>query len=290
VPKTTDHTASSKAGIDGPIGAYGMRLAGLEAARRLLVRASPDWPAFELANRVEEGPFPQLDWVSETHAELRLKTGGRLYIDREEGLATFVTARPLGPQELVHPYLAPVASIVAHWQGRESVHAGAIAVDGRVWGVVGDRESGKSSTLARLALDGVTVVCDDLLILEGRRVLAGPRAIDLREEPAARLGVGSSIGVAGARERWRLELGPVPHELALEGWIHLAWGDRVEAVPVEGRARVERLLEHRGARLPSLAPAAVLELGSLPSWEVRRPQAWETLGEAADRIRELAGD
>jgi hypothetical protein len=290
VSKTTDHTASSKAGIDGPIGAYGLRVTGLEAARPLLVRAADDWPAFELWNRVDAGPFEELDWVSETHAELRLRTGGRLYIDRRAGRAEFVTARPLGPQELVHPYLAPVAAIVAHWHGRESVHAGALAVDGRVWGVVGDRESGKSSTLARLALDGMDVVSDDLLILEGRRVLAGPRAIDLREEPAARLGVGASIGIAGARERWRVELGQVPEQLELEGWIHLAWGLRVEAVPVEGRERIERLLDQRGARLPSLSPAALLELASLPSWEVRRPQAWETLGEAADCIRELTGD
>jgi hypothetical protein len=266
-----------------------MRLSGLEEARALLVPAVEGWPEFELTNRVEPGPYGDLEHVSPEKAELRLKTGGRLFIDRS-GRAQFVTPRPLSPDELVHPYLAPVASIVAHWLGRESVHAGAFVVDGAVWGVVGDRESGKSSTLARLALDGVRVVADDMLILEGTAVLAGPRAIDLRREPAARLQVGSSIGVAGSRERWRLELGPVPEGLELKGWIHLAWGDEVEAVPVEGRDRVERLLDQRGARLPSLSPAVLLELASLPSWEVRRPRVWETLEETADCLRQLAGD
>jgi hypothetical protein len=260
----------------------------MEKAGSLLIPAEPDWPAFELFNRVEDGPFSPLEHVGPAHAELRLRTGGRILIDRDRGRAEFVTPRPLGSEELVHPYLAPVASIVAHWFARESVHAGAFALEGRVWGVVGDRESGKSSTLARLALDGVTVVSDDLLVLEGTKVFAGPRAIDLREEPAARLDVGVSIGVAGARERWRLRLEPVPGELRLAGWIHLAWGDRVEAVPVEGRQRIERLLDQRGARLPSLAPEILLELASLPSWEVRRPQVWDSLGDAASCLRDVA--
>ena len=290
MPKTTEHTASSKPAPEDPAGAYGIRLAGLEAARPLLVPAAADWPAFELVNRVEPGPYSLVERVGEKRAELRLRTGGRIFIDRTGGRAEFITPLPLGSEELVHPFLAPVAAVVAHWHRRESVHAGAFAVDGRVWGLVGDRESGKSSTLARLALDGSTVVSDDLLILEGTRVLAGPRAIDLRQAPATSLGVGTSIGVAGARERWRLRLGPVPEQLELVGWIHLAWGPQVEAVPLEGRARIERLLDQRGTRLPSLSPDVLLDLASLPSWEVRRPQLWETLGETADCLRELAGN
>jgi hypothetical protein len=176
---------------------------------------------------------------------------------------------------------------MAHWYGRESVHAGAFAIDGRVIGVVGQRESGKSSTLARLAVDGVEIVCDDMLVLEGRRVLAGPRSLDLREEPARRLGIGSSIGMAGARERWRVRLGGLADELELSGWVHLAWGDRVEAVPLAGADRIARLLVERGARLPSLDPAVLLDLASLPSWEVRRPRVWESLDETADCLREL---
>ncbi len=286
--ETTDHTASSNASSDDSVGAYGIRLSGLEAVRALLVPAAAEWPCFGLVNRVEPGPYSELEQVGGRRAELRLKTGGRVIIERDSGRAEFVTPRPLSSEELVHPYLAPVAAIVAHWHDRESVHAGGFAVDGRVWGVVGDRESGKSSTLARLALDGVAVVSDDLLVLQHTTVLAGPRAIDLREVPATNLGVGTSIGVAGARERWRLRLGPVPQELELVGWIHLAWGNCVEAVPLEGRERIERLLNQRGARLPSLSPEVLLDLASLPSWEVRRPHVWETLGETADCLRQLA--
>lgn len=286
MPETTDRTASLSPDLAG---VYGIRLSGLDAARPLLVPAAPDWPSFELFNRVEPGPYSEAEHADDRHAELRLRTGGRIFIDRSPGRAEFVTPRPLGAEELVHPYLAPVAAIVAHWNDRESVHAGAFVVDGRVWGVVGERESGKSSTLARVALDGGAIVSDDLLILERTKVFAGPRAIDLRKEPATRLDVGKSIGIAGARERWRLRLGPVPEELELAGWIHLAWGERVQAEPLKGRDRIARLLSQRGARLPSLSPEVLLDLASIPSWEVRRPNAWETLAETADCLRELAG-
>jgi hypothetical protein len=268
-------------------GAYGLRLDGVDAARDLLVEADPSWPRLALRSRVESSTVEK-EWVRPDAAVLRLKTGGHIELDRTAEQAVFVVDRVLGAEELVHPYLAPVAAVMAHWLGRESIHAGAFAVDGGVIGIVGDRESGKSSTLARLALDDVEIVCDDMLVLEGSKVLAGPRSLDLREEPARRLGVGSSIGKAGARERWRLRLGGVRRDLRVKGWVHLAWGERVEAVPLEGGERVARLLAQRGARLPSVAPSVLLDLAALPSWEVRRPQEWSSLGETADCLRELA--
>lgn len=270
-------------------GAYGLRLTGVEEADDLLVEANDDWPRMHLSWRLGETTLDQEE-VTSARATLRLLTGGRIELDRQAGRAEYVVGRPLGAEELVHPYLVPVAAVMAHWHGRESVHAGAFVAGDGVWGVVGERESGKSTTLARLALDGAGIVCDDLLTLEGTRVLAGPRAIDLREEPATRLGVGASIGVAGARERWRLRLEQVPRELELRGWVHLAWGDRVEAVPLEGAERVGRLFGQRAARLPSLAPEILLDLASLPSFEVRRPRDWESLAEAADCLRRLAGN
>jgi hypothetical protein len=267
-------------------GAYGLRVEGVEPARDLLVEAEPAWPRVALSSRVEQSTADR-EWVKPDAALLRLKTGGHIELDRGKGEATFVVDRPLSAEELVHPYLAPVASVMAHWCGRESVHAGAFVGAEGVIGVVGDRESGKSSTLARLALNGVEIVCDDLLVLEGTSVLAGPRSLDLREEPAQRLGVGASIGQAGARERWRVRLRDIPRDLPMAGWVHLAWGDRVEAVPLKGADRVARLLVHRGARLPSAEPSVLLDLASLPSWEVRRPRVWGSLGETADCLREL---
>jgi hypothetical protein len=268
-------------------GAYGLQISGVDAARDLLVAAEPSWPSIRLASRVETSTLDR-EWVRPDEALLLLKTGGHIELNRTRAEAVFVVERPLGAEELVHPYLAPVAAVMAHWYGRESIHAGAFAFDGRVLGVVGTRESGKSSTLARLALEGVDIVCDDLLVLEGTRVLPGPRLLDLRQEPARRLGVGSSIGTAGARERWRVRLGEVPDGLELAGWVHLSWGDGLEAVPLEGAERVSRLLLERGARLPSSKPSVLLDLASLPSWEVRRPRVWDSLGETADCLRDLA--
>lgn len=268
-------------------GAYGLRVDGVDAARDLLVDADPSWPRVTLSSRVAPSPA-EPEWVLPDAARLHLKTGGHIELDRTSGEAVFVVERPLSAEELVHPYLAPVASVMAHWFGRESIHAGAFAIDDGVLGVVGARESGKSSTLARLALDGAEIVCDDLLVLEGTRVLAGPRSLDLREEPAQRLGVGVSIGRAGARERWRLRLRDLPEDFELRGWVHLAWGEQVQAVPLQGADRVARLLVERGARLPSVEPSVLLDLASLPSWEVRRPRVWDSLDETADCLRELA--
>ena len=196
---------------------------------------------------------------------------------------------PVREDELVHPYLAPAAAVINRWQGRESVHAGAFAVDDRALGVVGTREAGESSTLAYLALDGTDVLCDDMLIVDDEHhPLAGPRSIDLRADAAQRFQAGEAIGMTGARERWRLRLTPVETVQRLCGWVFLAWGDEVAARPLPARERIPRIAEERGLRLPPVRPDALLTLAELPAWELSRPQEWESLPRAADLLLELA--
>ena len=192
------------------------------------------------------------------------------------------------PDELVHPYLAPAAAVIGRWHGRESIHAGAFAVDGDVWGVVGEREAGKSSTLAWLAMAGVDVLCDDMLVIDGRTPFRGPRSIDLRADAAERFEAGEAIGVTGARERWRLRLDQAPDGQTLAGFLLLTWGDRVEVRALGASERLQRLIPQRGVRLEPTRVEALLDLASLPAFEVSRPRSWESLPEAGKRLIELA--
>jgi hypothetical protein len=174
------------------------------------------------------------------------------------------------------------------------MHAGAFAVNGRALGIVGTRESGKSSTLAWMAREGVDVLCDDMLIVDGDRPFAGPRSIDLRADAARRLEAGEAIGVTGARERWRLPLGPAEDGATasggtkLVGWVFLAWGDETAARPLPARERIPRIAVERGLRLPPVRPDSLLELAELPAWELSRPPDWASLPRAADLLLELA--
>ena len=227
-----------------PLGAYGIGLSGLEQAADLLVEVGPDAPAYAIAAEVGSADAPD-EYVDDDSARLRLRSGGEILIERAERRVMFRVPHPVRQDELVHPYLAPAAAVIARWAGLESMHAGAFAAGGRALGVVGVREAGKSSTLAWLARAGVDVLCDDMLIVDGARPLAGPRSIDLRADAAERLGVGEPIGMTGARERWRLRLGPTGDDPVLGGWVFLAWGERVEA----------RLASRSRAARPAGAPA-----------------------------------
>jgi hypothetical protein len=273
---------------DTSVGAYGLRLTGVGQARRFLVPAKPSWPPLRVLRRRGLPAARSRDSVSETRAELRLRTGGEITIDRGQAIAVFTTPKPLRPAALVHPFLAPVAAVMAHWLGRESFHAGAFATDDGAWAVIGDREAGKSTLLARLALGGTPIVCDDMLVLEKSIPLAGPRAIDLRPSAAKELGVGEPMGIVGARERWRLRLGPVA-EAPLRGWIFLTWGQRLQLREVGPRARIERLSAQRGLRVPARNPAALLDLAALPSWELTRPRSWRALARSVDVLLERLG-
>lgn len=173
------------------------------------------------------------------------------------------------------------------WLGRESFHCGAFVAGGGAWALLGERESGKSSTLAALALAGYGIVCDDILLLEGTACFPGPRCVDLREETAAALDAGDALGTVGGRERWRL---PVPqlHEApVLRGIVFLDWGDDFEAEPVPASRQLAGLLHHRALRLHSSVPEVLLELAALPAWELRRPRRLDSLGGTVDRLADL---
>jgi hypothetical protein len=271
--------------VNAPRGAYGLRLSGLEVVDHCLVAADPAWPAFRIL--VEPGPDAAgVEHVDEASARIRLRTGGWIEIDRGAGCARFSVPRALSSEEIVHPYLAPVAAVTAQWYGRESLHGGGIALAGAAWGVLGERHEGKSTLLAAAAARGLDVVADDVLVVEGDIAFAGPRTVDLRRYAAEALGLGDDIGVAGARPRWRLALRPVEPSLPLAGWVFAAWGDEIELARLAPSETLVRLLRHRGLRLPPADPAAFVQLSALPAWEFRRPRSWDALSDSLGRLVE----
>jgi hypothetical protein len=265
------------------VGCYGFRLTGVDGAGELLVDAPDGWPALELRHEPPAPGGPDLDSVGPDRAELTLH-GGWATIERDPARVTFRLPAPPPPRDLVHPYLAPAAAIAARWAGRESFHAGAVIANGGAWAVLGDKESGKSTTLAHLALRGLDVVADDLLVIDVDAALAGPRCIDLREGSAAHLGAGEPLGVVGVRPRGRLLLRPVPPRIPLRGWITLAWGDEVAVEALRGPERMLALLPFRSVQLAPGAPQDLVDFSSLPVLRLRRPRRWDALDAAADGL------
>lgn len=283
-----EHVATSEPAldVDGASGAYGLRLVGVAGARHLLVKGDDHWPRLRLVSSVRSSR-PIQEEVTDARASLNLKTGGHLSIDRARGIAHFVVRRRLTDEELIHPYLAPAAAVMAHWLRRQCFHAGAFVSGGGAWALAGDREAGKSSLLAWLALRGHPVVTDDITVIDDMHAFAGPRSIDLRSETAVRFGVGRELGVVGARARWRLGLPEIASSLPFRGWIFLSWGDALEAEALGASERLVRLLRQRTLRLVPTDPAAHLPLAALPAWELRRPRDWEVVDAVGERLLEL---
>lgn len=254
-------------------GAYGLALAG--AAPELLVPAPAGWAPWRLVRRVGEAAHAA-DELTDERAVVVFRHGGEVEIERERARATFTLPFALPDADLAHPYLAPVAAIVSRWLGRAPLHGGAFVAGNGAWGVLADREGGKSSLLAALAREGYAIVSDDLLVTDGSTVCAGPRALDLRAAAAARLGLGTPLGLVGARERWRVQLPEVAAFVPLRGWIFPAWSGEVRADAVPVQERLRRLTAARAVARPPDA-RLLLRLASLPGYELRRPQDWDAL-------------
>lgn len=268
------------------LGAYGLALTGVEAASSLLVPAKPDWPSLELSWRVGGG-MASTQWVRPDGALLQLQTGGQVEVDWAGGKAVFSTPVRLDDAELVHPYLAPVAGLAARWLGREGFHAGGVVVGSGAWGVLGDKEAGKTSLLASLAFAGHPIVTDDVLVVdEDGRALLGPRSLDLRADSARWFGISAEPAGAGIRADRRRIVPPTPTEgPPLRGFVLLAWGPETTVADVP---LARRLAELRASRvvsgLPPREPRRLLELAALPMVEFRRPRDWQRAADASERL------
>ncbi len=197
---------------------------------------------------------------------------------------------PVMADAVVHPLLTPAIAVLARWRGDVTLHAGAFHAGGRAWGVVGQREAGKSTMLATLAERGCPILADDLLVLSGTTAHAGPNCIDLRPDVAAWMPGVRFLGQVAGRLRYRLSTPLGPTEAELGGFFLLDWNDdqAVALEPLDADAALKMLYEQEYFGLMGPAdPRKILDLLETPMWRVSRPPDREFTDETISRILEI---
>jgi hypothetical protein len=270
--------------------AWGLRLDCPRVEPAMLLAGPMEWP--EVTIDIDTGvgrPEPGSDWCDAQRAEVGLSGGGRATLDRATLSSRLIFPEMPSADAIVHPHLASTATIMNWWLGRNCFHAGAFELDGRTWGLLGDRGDGKSSSLAWLHARGVPIVTDDVLAVAGDRAFAGPRCLDLRQEAADRLGVGRYLGVVGNRERWRIDLHDVASEGTLGGWIFLDWAESTALTRLSPSEVLGKLVPFLAVGLlPD--PTELLRLATMPSFVWSRPRSWDSMPSAVSvLISTLAG-
>jgi hypothetical protein len=271
-------------------GAYGLYLPSLAEAGALLGDAPEHWTEWQIDLAIGNGR--PAEFLDDSHARLICEPSGWVDVDRAARRSTIHLPEVPPLDEIAQPRLGITSVVAACWRGDHRFHAGAFIADGLAWGVLGTKGDGKSSLLAGLASSGVQVLADDVLIIDqSLNALAGPRCIDLRRGASQALGIGSSIGVVGTRERWRTLLPQVPSEVPLGGFVCLEWGEAaVSQVSPGDRVRMllasQALLigEHRDSTMLSL-----MELIALPMLRMRRPRAIDQIVATGENLLDALG-
>jgi hypothetical protein len=267
----------------GADGAWGLRFPGLAGPGRPLNEAPAAWPAVAVDVRVRAEPDRMPEWGPDRACH-RLLGGHQIEIQRDPLALALSLARPTAPECVIAPHLTSAASTIATWMGRPAIHGGAFLHDGGTWVLLGDKGHGKSTTLGWLAAAGVPIVTDDLVVCDGDHVLAGPRCVDLRREPAQMMHIGRDLGVVGTRERWRIDVPACPLRSPLRGWIFLDWGPRIALQRLSGIQRMSRLAQHRAIAVPWEDPGILLDLATRPGFVWYRPKEWHAVEPAVARL------
>lgn len=305
---TTGPTGPVTRGGTSRTGAYGFRIDGIGTDNPLLNDVPESWPVITVEQGIGESG-DKTNHVDADTARVPLLTGGFVVIERREARAFLTVPRLLDHEEVAHPYLAPIAACFAHWSGWIPFHAGGVVLDGGVWGVVADREAGKSSLLAAMSLRGLAVTADDLLVVDVKAdepgnthpenahpgnthpanthiVFVGPRTLDLRQGAAEHFGVGRDLGVVGQRARFRLDLDPVDAEIPLAGWIYLGWSDELTITRSSVGDRLRKLVPGRSVATEDVDASALMRLAALPGIELARPKDWTQMDAGIDALLE----
>lgn len=256
-------------------GAYGFAIDGIERADEWLMPVPSDWPLVTIGQRI--GAPAAESYTTPDDAFLSLIDERGLHVTRESSHAMFVGPDMLPTAALVHPYMAPAFSVLAHWAGWIAFHGGGFVVDDQAWILTARTGRGKSTTLAAMAEAGYPIVSDDLAVMSEGQVYAGPRSVDLREQSIFERAV--DLGKVGRRPRWRLPLGDVPSRLPVAGVVKLDWSDSVVVRSVPLEERVELVSESLSIRTDRFR---MLRIMVLPTVEVRRPKS--DVGETVDLI------
>jgi len=104
--------------------------------------------------------------------ELAYSDGTRFVVDRAAQQVWGACPPPLTIEDLATYLLGPIMGFVLRRRGVLSLHASAVCIDGQAIVLCGESESGKSTTAAALALQGIPVLCEDIAALteEGDRL------------------------------------------------------------------------------------------------------------------------
>jgi hypothetical protein len=269
-------------------GAYGFRL----------VSPLSDGPLPYLTDVPESAPEVELTWsqamsladareVGPDRVVLTYRRLGSMIVTRDPARVWFGVTQPVSPAAMVHPVSTMPLSVFSRWAGRMTLHGGAFVHDGGAWAVCGAQTAGKSSALALLGHRGVPILSDDLVVIDGRDVLAGPRCVDLRPDVAARFPEAESLGRVGARDRFRMSTAPAPPRVPLRGIFVLEWGeqDTAEISPLPAAERLKLLHEQQYSTVFTEPDGrGIMALLDVPMWRFRRPRDWAAAERSTDEL------
>jgi hypothetical protein len=271
-------------------GAYGFRL----------VLPLSDGPLPDLGEVPEGAPEVQVTWSDAMALADRREVGpdrvvlaynrlGSMVVTREPARVWFGVTQPVTVAAIVHPISTLPLSIFSRWAGRMTLHGGGFVHDGGAWAVCGEQTAGKSSALALLGARGVPILSDDLVVIDGPDVLAGPRCVDLRPDVAERFPGTEPLGRVGARDRFRMTTAPAPARVPLRGIFVLEWGETVEVAPLPVPERLKLLHEQQYSTVFHEPDGrGIMALLDLPMWRFRRPRDWEQAEHSTDVLLDAA--
>lgn len=260
----------------GKMRAYGLSIPQIHCSADAPVSGRHVWHEMAIIQSRRAAPEATSTEVGQDAAVIDVKGVATISMTRQPLECLVAAPQSFDDVALAHPLLAVSGAVAARWMRRSAFHGAAVVVEERAWILLGESGSGKSTLSAQLHLAGFEVLADDLSVVAGPDVLAGPRSADLRADAAQHLEHGEPVVELLGRSRFRLELGLARMEAPLAGFMELQWGDAMSVHPTPLRERLATLVRHEALGLDPVGHRGLLDLLQFPMWTLVRPPDWSS--------------
>ncbi|MBI4993959.1 hypothetical protein HZC33_03360 [Candidatus Wolfebacteria bacterium] len=242
--------------------AYGFKFPDLDFLNAMKAVNVDDWPSVNIE-------FVDKKFLNHSNL-INLEVGLLNIEDINQLKLKIYLEKQISIKEFIHPHIQFALPSLAQINQDFLFHSGAVIINGKLFGILGDRGAGKSSLLFEMFKNfNLEIFTDDVMLIRKNMVCIGPRLIGLRQSASEKF-LKKQISL--------IEIPPMLYsEIPIAGWFIIGWSDNLFLKSLSVKELSYELQRYdllKKQRFVQINFEYYKYLSLFPAWKIFRPKKW----------------